>query len=278
MFRILEKRALTEVTTLYVIEAPLVARRAEPGQFVIIRIDERGERIPLTIADYDRERGTITLVVQDVGKTTHCMADLKAGDSLLDFVGPLGVPAELIDSGTVVCIGGGVGVAPIYPKVKELHRRGVNVISIIGARSANLMIMADEMRAASSELHICTDDGSAGYHGFVSGKLEELIKQGVKMDEVIAVGPLPMMRACVETTRPYGIKTWVSLNPIMVDGTGMCGACRVTVGGETKFCCVDGPMFDGHAVDFREAMRRGQMYRDEERTAMERCRAHGGDR
>lgn len=278
MFRILEKRALTEVTTLYVIEAPLVARRAEPGQFVIIRIDERGERIPLTIADYDRERGTITLVVQDVGKTTHCMANLKAGDSLLDFVGPLGVPAELIDSGTVVCIGGGVGVAPIYPKVKELHRRGVNVISIIGARSANLMIMADEMRAASSELHICTDDGSAGYHGFVSGKLEELIKRGVKMDEVIAVGPLPMMRACVETTRPYGIRTWVSLNPIMVDGTGMCGACRVTVGGETKFCCVDGPMFDGHAVDFREAMRRGQMYRDEERTAMERCRAHGGDR
>jgi ferredoxin--NADP+ reductase len=278
VFRILEKRALTDVTTLYVIEAPLVARRAEPGQFVIIRIDERGERIPLTIADYDRERGTITLVVQDVGKTTHCMAGLKAGDSLLDFVGPLGVPAELIDSGTVVCIGGGVGVAPIYPKVKELHRRGVNVISIIGARSANLMIMADEMRAASSELHICTDDGSAGYHGFVSGKLEELIKQGVKMDEVIAVGPLPMMRACVETTRPYGIKTWVSLNPIMVDGTGMCGACRVTVGGETKFCCVDGPMFDGHAVDFREAMRRGQMYRDEERTAMERCRAHGGDR
>jgi ferredoxin--NADP+ reductase len=278
VFRILEKRALTDVTTLYVIEAPLVARRAEPGQFVIIRIDERGERIPLTIADYDRERGTITLVVQDVGKTTHCMAELKAGDSLLDFVGPLGVPAELIDSGTVVCIGGGVGVAPIYPKVKELHRRGVNVISIIGARSANLMIMADEMRAASSELHICTDDGSAGYHGFVSGKLEELIKQGVKMDEVIAVGPLPMMRACVETTRPYGIKTWVSLNPIMVDGTGMCGACRVTVGGETKFCCVDGPMFDGHAVDFREAMRRGQMYRDEERTAMERCRAHGGDR
>lgn len=278
MFRILEKRALTDVTTLYVVEAPLVAKRAEPGQFVIIRIDERGERIPLTIADYDRERGTITLVVQDVGKTTHCMARLGVGDSLLDFVGPLGVPAELIDSGTVVCIGGGVGVAPIYPKVKELHRRGVNVVSIIGARSATLMIMADEMRAASSELHICTDDGSAGYHGFVSGKLEELIKQGVKMDEVIAVGPLPMMRACVETTRPYGIKTWVSLNPIMVDGTGMCGACRVTVGGETKFCCVDGPMFDGHAVDFREAMRRGQMYRDEERTAMERCRAHGGDR
>lgn len=278
VFKIVEKRALTCVTTLYAIEAPLVARRAQPGQFVIVRLDEKGERIPLTIADYDRERGTVTLVVQDVGKTTHCMARLKEGDSLLDFVGPLGVPAELPESGTVVCVGGGVGVAPIYPKAKEMHRRGVRVISIIGARSADLLILEDEMRAVSDELHICTDDGSKGYQGFVSGKLEELIKAGVRMDEVIAVGPLPMMRATAETTRPYGIKTWVSLNPIMVDGTGMCGACRVTVGGETKFCCVDGPMFDGHQVDFREAVRRGQMYLPEEKLAMERCRAHGGDR
>lgn len=278
MFKIIEKRALTPVTTLYVIDAPLVARRAQPGQFVIVRPDEQGERIPLTIADYDRERGTITLVVQDVGKTTHCMARLSPGDGLLDFVGPLGVPAELPESGTVVCVGGGVGVAPIYPKVKALHERGVRVISIIGARSADLVILEDEMRAASDELYVCTDDGSKGYHGFVNGKLEELIKAGTAMDEVIAVGPLPMMRATVESTRPHGIKTWVSLNPIMVDGTGMCGACRVTVGGETKFCCVDGPMFDGHQVDFREAMRRGQMYLPEEKLAMERCRAHGGDR
>ncbi|MGE5559900.1 MAG: sulfide/dihydroorotate dehydrogenase-like FAD/NAD-binding protein [Chloroflexota bacterium] len=278
MYRIIEKRALTPVTTLYVIDAPLVARRAQPGQFVIVRLDERGERIPLTIADYDRERGTVTLVVQDVGKTSHCMAALRTNDYLMDFVGPLGVPAELPESGTVACVGGGVGVAPIYPKVKALHDRGVRVISIIGARSADLVILEEEMRAVSDELHVCTDDGSKGYHGFVSGKLEELIKAGAKLDEVIAVGPLPMMRATCETTRPYGLKTWVSLNPIMVDGTGMCGACRVTIGGETKFCCVDGPMFDGHQVDFREAMRRGQMYLPEERLAMERCRAHGGDR
>ncbi|MEW6724391.1 MAG: sulfide/dihydroorotate dehydrogenase-like FAD/NAD-binding protein [Bacillota bacterium] len=278
MFKILRKKVLTPVTKLYEIEAPLVARRAEPGQFIILRLDEEGERIPLTIADFDRERGTVTIVVQEVGKTTIELGLMNAGDHIQDFVGPLGVPAELPESGTVVCVGGGVGVAPVYPKVKAMHEKGIKVISIIGARSADLLILEDEMRAISDELYVCTDDGTQGHKGFVSDVLKNLIEDKVEMDEVIAVGPLPMMRACVEVTRPHGIKTWVSLNPIMVDGTGMCGACRVTVGGETKFCCVDGPMFDGYAVDFAEAIRRGRMYADEEKLAMERCHTCGGDK
>ncbi|QUL98926.1 MAG: sulfide/dihydroorotate dehydrogenase-like FAD/NAD-binding protein [Candidatus Fermentithermobacillus carboniphilus] len=278
MNEILEKTVLTPVTKKIVVNAPYVARKAQPGQFIILRVRENGERIPLTIADYDREKGTITLVFQEVGLTTRLLGRLEVNDSILDLVGPLGVPAELPEKGTVVAVGGGVGVAPILPKCKEMHKRGVKVISIIGARSKDLLILEEEMSACSDELHICTDDGSRGFHGFVSDKLKELIENGVQMDEVIAVGPIPMMRATCEVTRPYKIKTWVSMNPIMVDGTGMCGACRVTVGGETKFCCVDGPMFDGHLIDWQEAWRRVNMYRDEEKVANERCPNCGGVR
>lgn len=278
MYQILKKRVLTPQTKLVVVRAPYVAEKAEPGQFVIVRVREEGERIPLTIADYSRDEGTITLVFQEVGLTTKLLGLLEEGDAILDLVGPLGVPAELPETGVVVAVGGGVGVAPIYPKCKEMAKRGVRVISIIGARSQDLLILEDEMREVSEELHICTDDGSKGFHGFVSEKLKELLAGGLKPDEVIAIGPLPMMRATCEVTRPFGIKTWVSMNPIMVDGTGMCGACRVTVGGETKFCCVDGPMFDGHLVDWAEAIRRANMYRDEERVALERCAGCGGEK
>jgi ferredoxin--NADP+ reductase len=276
MNEILVKKDLTPVTKLIVVKNPFVAAKAQPGQFIILRVRENGERIPLTIADFDREKDTITLVFQEVGLSTILLGKLQVGDTILNLVGPLGVPAELPESGTVVAVGGGVGVAPILPKCKELHRRGVKVISIIGARSKDLIILEDEMRACSDEVHICTDDGSRGFKGFVSDKLKELIDGGLKCDEVVAVGPIPMMRATAETTRPYGLKTWVSMNPIMVDGTGMCGACRITVGGETKFVCVDGPMFDGHEVDWAEAWRRAGMYRDEEKVAVESCQCGGG--
>ncbi len=278
MFRILEKETLTAVHKKMVIEAPLVARKAQPGQFVSIRLHEKGERVPLTIADFDPGAGTVTIVFQEVGKSTRELGTFEAGQSIADFVGPLGVPAELCDHGTVACVGGGVGVAPLYPKAKALHQRGVKVISIIGARSRDLLLMEKEMAQVSDEIHVCTDDGSYGYHGFVPTKLGELIKAGVHMDEVIAVGPLVMMRVSADVTRPYGIKTWVSLNPIMVDGTGMCGACRVTVGGQTRFCCVHGPMFDGHQVDYAEAIRRSQMYLPQEKVANEHYCQCGGDR
>jgi len=273
---IVKKRTLAPSTKLYVVKAPLVAAKAQPGQFIIVRISQDGERIPLTIADYDAGEGTLTIVFQEVGKTTKALGLLEEGDRLLDVVGPLGVPAELPASGRVLCVGGGVGVAPIYPKAKAMHRKGVEVVSIIAARTQELIILEDEMKAVSSELYIATDDGSRGYHGFANGLVKKLLDEGRHFDEIIAVGPMLMMKACVETTRPYGVKTWVSLNPIMVDGTGMCGACRVTVGGETKFCCVDGPMFDGHQVDFDEAIRRSRMYLDQERSALEAWCAHGG--
>lgn len=280
MYRIVEKRVLTPVTKLFVVEAPLVARKAMAGQFVILRVSESGERIPLTITDFDREKGTVTIVFQEVGKTTRKLGSLNEGDAILDFVGPLGLPAELPEKGHLCLVGGGVGVAPIYPKAKAIKQDGrpVKVTSIIGARSADLIILEKEMAAVSDELHICTDDGTRGFHGFVSQKLKELIDSGAGFDEVIAVGPMPMMRATVETTRPYGLKTWVSLNPIMVDGTGMCGACRVSVGGQTKFCCVDGPMFDGHQVDWAEAMRRNGMYVAEEKIADHQCMCGGGSK
>ncbi|NPV70870.1 MAG: sulfide/dihydroorotate dehydrogenase-like FAD/NAD-binding protein [Firmicutes bacterium] len=277
MYRIVEKSVLNPVIKEFVVEAPLVARKAEPGQFVIVRLGEQGERVPLTIADFDRERGTITIVFQEVGKSTRILGCLDAGQSITDVVGPLGIPAELPESGSVACVAGGVGVAPMYPKAKAMHAAGIEVVSIVGARSADLLIMEDRMKAVSSELHVCTDDGSRGFHGFVSEKLKALIESGRRFDEVIAIGPLPMMRATCEVTRPLGLKTWVSLNSIMVDGTGMCGACRVTVGGRTKFCCVDGPMFDGHEVDFKEAIRRSQIYCDQEKTALEQwegCSGH----
>lgn len=276
MHEIVKKRTLAPSTKMYVVKAPLVAGKAQPGQFIIVRISEPGERIPLTIADYDSSEGTLTIVFQEVGKTTKALGKLEEGDSILDVVGPLGAPAELPESGRILCVGGGVGVAPVYPKVKAMHARGVEVVSIIAARTAELIIMEEEMRAVSSRLHLATDDGSRGYHGFANGLIKQLLDDGEKFDEIIAVGPMLMMKACVETTRSYGVKTWVSLNPIMVDGTGMCGACRVTVGGKTMFSCVDGPMFDGHLVDFDEAIRRSRMYLDEERSALEAWCAHGG--
>lgn len=269
MFKILERRDLTPITKLFVVEAPLVAKKALPGQFVIVRLSQRGERIPLTIADYDRDRGTVTIVVQEVGKTSRDLGRLTAGDSILDFVGPLGVPAELAQEGTVVCVGGGFGVAPIYPKAKALHARGVEVISIIGARTKDLLIFEEELRQVSRELLVATDDGSKGHHGLVTDVLKQLIASGRRIDEVIAIGPMIMMRAVAEVTRPFKIKTWVSVDPIMVDGTGMCGACRITVGGQVRFACVDGPVFDGHLVDFDEALRRGKLYAEEQKVANE---------
>ncbi|MGE5580386.1 MAG: sulfide/dihydroorotate dehydrogenase-like FAD/NAD-binding protein [Bacillota bacterium] len=277
MNEILEKQVLTPVTKLIVVKNPYVATKAQPGQFIILRVREQGERIPLTIADYDREKGTVTLVFQEVGFSTKLLGQLEVGDSILNLVGPLGVPAELPEKGTVLVAGGGVGVAPCLPKVKELHARGVKVISVLGARSKDLIILEDQMRAASDEVYICTDDGSCGFHGFISQQIVRLLEEGLKVDEIVAIGPIPAMRAVCDATKPFGIKTWVSMNPIMVDGTGMCGACRVTVGGKTKFCCVDGPMFDGHEVDWQEAWRRAGMYRDEEKIANERCANCGGD-
>ena len=277
MNEILAKEVLTPVTKLIKVKTPYVAAKAQPGQFIILRVRENGERIPLTIADFDREAGTITLVYQEVGLTTKLLGELEVGDCVLNLVGPLGVPAEIPKQGTVVAVAGGVGVAPVLPKSKAMYGDGVNVISIVGARNTDLIILEDEIRACSHEVHICTDDGSRGFHGFVSDKLKELIEGGLKIDEVVAIGPMPMMRATCEVTRPHGLKTWVSMNPIMVDGTGMCGACRVTVGGETKFACVDGPMFDGHLVDWQEAWRRANQYRDEEKTTLDHhCQCGGG--
>ncbi len=276
MYEILRKEDLTDITKLFEVNAPLVARNAEPGQFVIVRIDEKGERIPLTIADYDKEKGTVTIVVQEVGFTSAMLNSLREGQSIVDFAGPLGRPAPLPKEGSVVLLGGGFGVAPIYPVAKELRNRGVKVTSIIGARRENLVIMEKEMQSVSDKLYVCTDDGSTGFKGFVTQKLEELVAGGEKFDEAIAIGPMPMMRATAKTTKPMELKTWVSVDPIMVDGTGMCGACRVTVAGEVKFGCVDGPFFDAHDVDFEEAHRRNLMYRREEEHIMTVCR-RGGD-
>jgi ferredoxin--NADP+ reductase len=268
MFEILKKRDLTPVTKLFVVEAPLVARKARPGQFVIVRVTESGERIPLTIADYDAGAGTVTIVVQEVGLTSRLVGALGEGERILDFVGPLGRPAPLTDRGPVVLVGGGFGVAPIYPIAKVLKTKGVKVISIIGARTKDLLILEEEMRSVSDELLVATDDGSKGHKGFVTDVLKQLIESGREIEEVIAIGPMVMMRAVSRTTEPYKLRTLVSLDPIMVDGTGMCGACRCTVGGEVKFACVDGPIFDAHQVDFDEAVRRGHMYDAEQKLAL----------
>ncbi len=270
MFRIVKRRELTPVTKLFVVEAPMVAKKALPGQFVIVRVTESGERIPLTIADYDAGAGTVTIVVQEVGKTSRLLGALPEGDRILDFVGPLGKPAPLIDRGLVVLVGGGFGVAPIYPIAKALRAKGVKVVSIIGARTKDLLILEEEMRGVSDELLVATDDGSKGHKGFVTDVLKQLIDEGRKIDQVIAIGPMVMMRAVARTTEPYKLKTLVSVDPIMVDGTGMCGACRLTVGGEVKFACVDGPIFDAHEVDFDEAVRRGRMYLPEQELAVKR--------
>ena len=275
MFDIKEKKQLASGIFQIVISAPRVAKKALPGQFIILRVDESGERIPLTIKDSDPEAGTVTVVVQVAGKTTSQLSDLSAGDAVLDFVGPLGNPTELPEGkADVVCIGGGVGTACMYPQVKELARQGSDVTVIIGSRTKDLLIMEDELRKFAGELIVCTDDGSYGRKGFVSEPLKDMLEAGERPDLVIAIGPLMMMRAVAEVTRPYGVHTLVSLNPIMVDGTGMCGGCRVTVGGEVKFTCVDGPEFDAHEVDFNELFMRQRYYLDEEKASKEKheCR------
>ena len=276
MYPILEKRRLNETTTLMRVLAPRVAKKAGPGQFIILRIDENGERIPLTIAGYDRESGSVTIIFQKVGKTTIHLDELNAGDSLLDFVGPLGRVSEYGDvkGKRVAVIGGGLGIAIDYPQAVALTELGAEVDMIVGFRNIGLAILMDELQNASKNLIVMTDDGSNGKKGFVTDALREQLEAGAKYEHVVAIGPMPMMRAVCEMTRPYGIHTVVSMNPIMIDGTGMCGGCRLTVGGETKFACVDGPEFDGHLVDFDEAMKRSRMYSAEEKLSKEKhiCR------
>ena len=281
MFPIVKKRVLNETVTLMEIEAPLVARKALPGQFIIFRIDEEGERIPLTIAGYDREKGTVTIIFQKVGYTTMKLDTLNEGDALLDFVGPLGEPSHTEGVKRAAVIGGGLGVAIAYPQAKALHEAGCEVDLIVGFRNEHLIILKDELAAACTDLTIMTDDGSNGNKGFVTQALQARLDAGKAYDEVIAIGPLPMMKAVCDLTKPKNIKTIVSMNPIMIDGTGMCGGCRVTVGGVTKFACVDGPDFDGHQVDWAEAISRSRMFRPEEQRAMEKlhkCRLTGGVR
>ena len=269
MYRIVEKEALNPTVTRMVIEAPLVARKAQPGQFIIFRASEDGERVPLTIADYDREKGTVTIIFQIVGAATMELNALEQGDSLTDFVGPLGKPSDLEGLKKVAVVGGGVGCAIAYPTAKRLHELGAEVHAVVGFRSRDLVILEKEFSAVSDRLVMMTDDGSYGEKGLVTNALERLIQEGNRYDEVIAIGPLVMMKFVCKVTEKYGVKTTVSMNPIMIDGTGMCGGCRLTVGGQTKFACVDGPDFDGHQVDFDEAMQRGGMYRDFEAHARE---------
>ena len=270
LFKIVEKTALNPTVTRMSVEAPLIARKAEPGQFIILRASEDGERIPLTIADYDREKGTVTIIFQVVGGSTMELNALNAGDCIPDFVGPLGKASELENIKKVAVVGGGVGCAIAYPVAKKLHALGAEVHSIVGFRNQDLVILKGEFEAVSDKYVLMTDDGSAGEKGLVTAALEKLIEEGNQYDEVIAIGPLVMMKFVCAVTKKYGVKTTVSMNPVMVDGTGMCGGCRLTVGGETKFACVDGPDFDGHQVDFDEAMRRGAMYREFELHAREK--------
>lgn len=277
-FRIVERQDFSDVTFLLTVRHPMLARAAQPGQFVIVITHEAGERIPLTIADYDRTAGTITLVIQAVGKTTkELQRNFKAGDRLYGLVGPMGVPSVLGQAKKVACVGGGLGVAPIYPQARGFKQAGATVIGILGFRNKDLIFWEDKFRAYCDDVILCTDDGSAGIKGFVSDGIKLAISRHPDIDEVVAIGPPIMMKTCVEATRPYKIKTTVSLNPIMVDGTGMCGGCRVKVGGEMKFACVDGPDFDGHQVDFDDMMRRLRRYNTEEKTSLARwqesCRA-----
>ena len=261
MYKIVTKKELNPTVTLMEIEAPVVARKAEPGQFIILRVDENGERIPLTVADFDREKGTVTIIFQIVGATTEKLNAKKQGECIQDFVGPLGTPSETEGLKKVAVVGGGVGCAIAYPIAKKLHNNGCEVHSIVGFRNKDLVILEEEFRNASDKLVIMSDDGTAGKKGLVTDALRELIESGEKYDEVIAIGPLIMMKFVCKLTKEFDIKTIVSMNPIMIDGTGMCGGCRLTVGGETKFACVDGPDFDGHLVDFDEAMERSTMYK-----------------
>ena len=269
MYRIVKKRALNPTVTLMEVEAPAVARKAEPGQFIILRVDEDGERIPLTIAAFDREKGTVTIIFQIVGGTTEKLNHKEEGGFLQDFVGPLGRATETEGLKRVAVVGGGVGTAIAYPVAKKLHDVGCHVDLIVGFRNKDLVILEEEFKAASTQLIIGTDDGSYGKKALVTDLLKEQIEAGAKYDRVIAIGPVIMMKFVCQLTKEYDIPTVVSMNPIMIDGTGMCGGCRLSVGGETKFACVDGPEFDGHKVDFDEAMARGAMYKDFERHAYE---------
>lgn len=269
MYKIARKKVLNPTVTLMDIEAPLVAKKAEPGQFIILRVDDEGERIPLTIADYDREKGTVTIIFQIVGATTEKLNKKNEGEYISDFVGPLGKKTETEGLKKVAVVGGGVGCAIAYPVAKKLHDLGCEVHSIAGFRNKDLVILEDEFKAVSDKLCMMTDDGSYGEKGLVTDALKALIEAGNQYDEVIVIGPVIMMKFVCLLTKEYGIKTVVSMNPVMIDGTGMCGGCRLTVGGEVKFACVDGPEFDGHLVDFDEAMKRSAMYRDFERHAHE---------
>lgn len=269
MYPIIYTEDLAPKIHLFKIGAPALARKAKAGQFVVIRIDERGERIPLTLADWDTREGTVTIVFMEVGTTTTHLAQMKAGDSLLNFVGPLGLPTHIDNFGTVVCVGGGVGVAPIFPIARSLKNAGNRVISILGSRCQDILFWQDRLRSVSDELILTTDDGSCGRKGVVTVPLKELLEGPEKIDRVIAIGPAIMMKFCTQTTQPFGVTTVVSLNSIMVDGTGMCGACRVSIGGVTKFACVDGPEFDGHLVDWNLLAARQRMYVEEEKCSFE---------
>ena len=276
MFPIVDVRLLAASVKQFKVAAAEIAKKRKPGQFVVLRTHEEGERIPLTIADADPSAGTITLIFQEVGKSTMQLGKLKAGDSILDLIGPLGRPTHIENFGTVVCIGGGIGIAPVYPIVKGMREAGNRVISIIGARNKDLLIMEEEMAAVTHILKVSTDDGSYGYHGFVSDVLQDVIDEGNPLHLVVAIGPVPMMRVVCNVTRSRNIKTVVSLNPIMVDATGMCGACRVSVGGRTRFVCVDGPEFDGHEVNFAELVKRQRAYLDQEQQAAKMFLHPGG--
>ena len=264
MYKIVRKKELNEAVTLLEIEAPFIAKKAKAGQFIIFRIDEMGERVPLTIAGYDREKGTVTIIFQKVGFSTIALGALNEGDYIKDFVGPLGKPSEVEGHKKVCVVGGGVGCAIALPTAQAFKEAGAEVDVIIGFRNKDIVILEDEFRAASDNMYLMTDDGSYGEHGFVTVKLQQLLEAGTQYDCVLAIGPIPMMKFVSKTTEPFGVKTMVSLNPIMIDGTGMCGGCRVTVGGETKFACVDGPEFDGHQVDYAELMSRNATYRERE--------------
>jgi ferredoxin--NADP+ reductase len=269
VYKIVERQDLAAAVHLFRIEAPEVARKAQPGQFVIVKIDEKGERIPLTFADWDAKAGTVTIIFMEVGATTCRLATLKAGDSIQNFVGPLGVPTHISKIGTVVCVAGGIGVAPITPIARALKQAGNKVISIMGARCQDLLFWEEKIRSASDELVVTTDDGTCGRKALVTEPLKEILSSQ-KVDQVIAIGPIPMMKFCSLTSKPFGVKTIVSLNPLMVDGTGMCGCCRVSVGGATKFACVDGPDFDGHLVDWDLMTSRSRAYSAEEKLSMEK--------
>ncbi|WP_407357219.1 sulfide/dihydroorotate dehydrogenase-like FAD/NAD-binding protein [Methanolobus sp. WCC5] len=268
-YTILEKKQIAPQVHLMKVLAPDVAKAAKAGQFIILRIDETGERIPLTIADFDAGEGYVTIIFQEMGKTTKQLAKMSDKDVLQDFVGPLGKPADVRKLGTVILVGGGVGIAPVYPQVRAYREAGNKVISVIGARNKELLILEDEMRATSDELHIATDDGSKGHHGFVTDVVKQILDSGEDIARIVVIGPPILMKVASGMTAPYGVETIVSLNPIMIDGTGMCGGCRVSVGGETKFACVDGPEFDAHKVDFNLLMSRLALYRDEESRCLE---------